>query len=105
MTIAGQSAGSHSVSLHVVSPGSGGYFGRAIMQSGSASARWPTLADAEALGKGFAAAVGCTDPALVLDCMRSKPRIRCCWRLETASRNSPTVDVLPGVRWSTASTF
>jgi len=74
VTIAGQSAGSHSVSLHVVSPGSGGYFGRAIMQSGSASARWPTLADAEALGKGFAAAVGCTNPALVLDCMRAKSR-------------------------------
>ena len=74
VTIAGQSAGGHSVSLHVVSPGSAGYFHRAIMQSGYASTRWPTLADAEALGARFAAAVGCTDPSQVLACMRSKTR-------------------------------
>jgi para-nitrobenzyl esterase len=37
VTIGGQSAGAHSVSLHVVSPGSAGYFTRAIMQSGYAS--------------------------------------------------------------------
>lgn len=74
VTIAGQSAGSHSVSLHVVSPASGGYFGRAVMQSGFASTRWPTLADAESLGTSFAAAVGCADPAQVLACMRSKTR-------------------------------
>ena len=74
VTIAGQSAGGNSVSLHVVSPGSAGYFDRAIMQSGYASTRWPTLADAEALGHDFAAAVGCTDPSQVLACMRSKPR-------------------------------
>ena len=60
--------------MHVVSPGSAGYFHRAIMQSGYASTRWPTLADAEALGHDFAAAVGCTDPSQVLACMRSKPR-------------------------------
>jgi para-nitrobenzyl esterase len=74
VTIAGQSAGAHSVSLHLVSPGSARYFGRAIMQSGYASTRWRTLADAEALGNDFAAALGCTDPAQVLECMRSKTR-------------------------------
>ena len=74
VTIDGQSAGGHSVSLHVVSPGSAGYFHRAIMQSGYASTRWRTRADAEALGTDFAAAVGCTDPAQVLACMRSKTR-------------------------------
>ena len=74
VTVDGQSAGGHSVGLHVVSPGSAGYFGRAIMQSGYASTRWPTIADAEALGLGFAAAVGCTDPAGALACMRSKTR-------------------------------
>jgi para-nitrobenzyl esterase len=74
VTIAGQSAGANSVSLHVVSPGSAGYFHRAIMQSGYASSRWRTLADAEALGNDFAAAVGCTDPAQVLVCMRTKTR-------------------------------
>ena len=48
------------------------YFHRAIIQSGYASARQPTLADAEALGTGFAAGVGCTDPAQVLACMRGE---------------------------------
>jgi para-nitrobenzyl esterase len=74
VTIAGQSAGAHSVSLHVVSPGSAGYFSRAIMQSGYGSTRWPTLADAESLGNQFAAALGCTDTLQVLSCMRSKTR-------------------------------
>jgi len=74
VTIDGQSAGGHSVSFHVVSPGSAGYFQRAIMQSGYASTRQPTLADAESLGASFAVAVGCTDPAIVLTCMRSKTR-------------------------------
>jgi para-nitrobenzyl esterase len=72
VTIAGQSAGGHSVSFHLVSPGSAGYFHRAIVQSGYASWRVPTLADAESLGRDFAARVGCTDPAHVLDCMRAK---------------------------------
>ena len=72
VTIDGQSAGGHSVSLHVVSPGSAGYFGRAIIQSGYASTRWRTLADAEALGANFAAAMGCTDPSTVLACLRGK---------------------------------
>lgn len=72
VTIAGQSAGGNSVSLHVVSPGSAPYFDRAIMHSGYASTRWPTLADAESLGHTFAAAVGCTDETQVLACMRLK---------------------------------
>jgi len=72
VTIAGQSAGGHSVSFHLVSPGSAGYFHRAIMQSGFASSKQPTLADAESTGSGFAARVGCTDPAQVLACIRAK---------------------------------
>jgi para-nitrobenzyl esterase len=74
VTIFGQSAGGQSVSLHVVSPRGAGYFGRAIMQSGFASFRWPTLEDAEAIGTSFAARVGCTDPTQVLSCMRGKTR-------------------------------
>ena len=74
VTIFGQSAGAHSVSLHLVSPGSAGYFHRAIMQSGTATTRWPTRQDAESLGTSFAASVGCTDPSQVLDCMRAKTR-------------------------------
>ena len=71
VAIAGQSAGGNSVSLHIVSPGSAGYFNRAIIQSGPASNRWSTLADAEALGDRLAASAGCTDPAQVLACLRS----------------------------------
>ena len=74
VTIAGQSAGAHSVSLHVVSPGSAGLFHRAIMQSGYASYRWRTTTDAASQGDQFAAALGCTDAdaSLLLACLRSK---------------------------------
>ncbi len=105
VTIAGQSAGGHSVSFHVVSPGSAPYFHRAIIQSGYASARQPTLADAEALGTGFAASVGCTDPAQVLACMRAKTPGRSCSHFPTASRSSPRLRASPGDRSSTVSTF
>jgi para-nitrobenzyl esterase len=74
VTIFGQSAGAHSVSLHLVSPESVGYFHRAIMQSGTATTRWPTRQDAESLGTSFAASVGCSDPSQVLGCMRAKTR-------------------------------
>jgi para-nitrobenzyl esterase len=76
VTIAGQSAGGHSVSLHLVSPASAGLFHRAIVMSGFASTRWPTLVDAEALGTRLASTLGCTasDPAVVLSCLRSKSR-------------------------------
>ena len=55
VTIGGQSAGGHSVSLHLVSP-EAWLFGSAIIQSGYASSRWPTLEESEALGLQFAAA-------------------------------------------------
>lgn len=73
VTIAGQSAGGHSVSLHVVAPGSAGLFSRAIMQSGYASFRMRTVADAHQQSTEFAAALGCTgaDP-VVRVCLRSK---------------------------------
>ena len=76
VTIAGQSAGGHSVSLHMVSPGSAGLFHRAIMQSGTASSRWRTSTDADAQGADFSAALGCTssDPALEVACLRLKTR-------------------------------
>jgi para-nitrobenzyl esterase len=72
VTVAGQSAGAHSVGFHLVSPGSHEFFHRAIMQSGFASFKWPTLADAELLGDHLAAVTGCTDPAQIVACMRSK---------------------------------
>jgi para-nitrobenzyl esterase len=74
ITIAGQSAGGLSVSLHLISPGSDGLFDRAIMQGGFASYRWRTREDGEAQGDTFATALGCIDPAQVLTCLRVKTR-------------------------------
>ncbi|MGB2713119.1 MAG: carboxylesterase family protein [Vicinamibacterales bacterium] len=76
VTLAGQSAGAHSVSFHLVSPGSAGLFHRVILMSGFALSRQGTLTDAEALGDRLTTTVGCTnsDPALVLACLRSKSR-------------------------------
>ena len=76
VTIAGQSAGAHSVSLHLVSRGSDGLFHRAIMQSGYATYRWRTAAEGESQGNDFAAALACTDSdeAPLLACLRSKSR-------------------------------
>jgi len=74
ITIAGQSAGGLSVSLHLVSPGSDGLFDRAIMQGGFASYRWRTREDGESQGDAFATALVCTDPAQILTCLRAKTR-------------------------------
>lgn len=74
VTLAGQSAGAHSVSLHLVAPGSSGLFHRAIMQSGHASFRLRNAADARQQGNEFAMALGCTgsDAAAVVACLRAK---------------------------------
>lgn len=74
VTIAGTSAGGHSVSLHLLSPGSAGLFHRAIMQSGSASSRWLDAAEAEAQGEQFARALGCPDVRSAVACLRLKSR-------------------------------
>jgi para-nitrobenzyl esterase len=74
VTIAGTSAGGHSVSLHLLSPGSAGLFHRAIMQSGSAASRWLDAAEAEAQGDQFARALGCPDVRSAVACLRSKTR-------------------------------
>ncbi len=103
ITIAGQSAGAHSVSLHLVSPRSAGLFHRAVMESGYASSRWKTREEAESQGNDFAAALGCANPSQVLSCMRSKSRdevlraLRTAARwefVETAAHWSPVVDGL-----------
>ena len=74
VTLAGTSAGSISTSLHLVSPPSRGLFQRALMQSGFATTRLPSAAEAEAQGEVFAAVLGCTDRSSVLTCLRSKTR-------------------------------
>jgi para-nitrobenzyl esterase len=71
VTIAGESAGSISVSGHVVSPLSQGLFAGAIGQSGSflGALGAQTLADAEAVGSEFAARFGASD----LEALRAIP--------------------------------
>ena len=60
VTIAGQSAGSRSVSVQIISPISKGLFAGAIMESGSmvGATRPPSLADAEKRGRAFMQAAG-----------------------------------------------
>jgi len=99
VTIAGQSAGAHSVALHVVSPRSDGYFSRAIMHSGYASTRWRTLAEAESVGNDFAAALGCTDPAQVLACMRGATRNQVMLALPSIPGGQQRFSEIPGIPW------
>jgi para-nitrobenzyl esterase len=99
VTIGGQSAGAHSVGLHMVSPGSAGYFSRAIMQSGYASTRWRTLADAQSVGNDFAAALGCTDPAQVLTCMRGATRNQVMLALAALPAGLQRFVDIPSIAW------
>jgi para-nitrobenzyl esterase len=103
ITIAGQSAGAHSVSLHLVSPRSAGLFHRAVMESGYGSSRWKTLEEAESQGNDFAVALGCANASQVLSCMRTKSpeevlralRTAPRWEfVETAAHWGPVVDGL-----------
>lgn len=76
VTIAGQSAGSGSACVHILSPESAGLFQGAIMMAGMCAGTRPmaTLAEAEAEGDTFAAEVGCPgDGAEQVSCLRSKP--------------------------------
>jgi para-nitrobenzyl esterase len=72
LTIAGTSAGGDSVGLHLVAPGSAGLFQRAVIESGTPTIRWPSLAEAEAQGQAFATALGCPDAATAAGCLRLK---------------------------------
>jgi carboxylesterase type B len=71
VTIDGESAGGWSVCGHLVSPGSGGLFSRAMIQSGSCSSQTP--ARAQERGSAYAAAAGCSDPATAVTCLRAAP--------------------------------
>jgi para-nitrobenzyl esterase len=74
VTLAGTSAGGQSVGLHLVSPDSQGLFHRASIQSAYPTSRWSTAGEAASQGDAFAAALGCTDPAQAVACMRSRSR-------------------------------
>jgi para-nitrobenzyl esterase len=67
----GESAGGISTCLHLISPKSEGLFQRAMIESGPCDTTGQSLTDAETQGADVAAALGCTDPASVLTCMRA----------------------------------
>ena len=75
VTIFGESAGSHDVCLHVVSPGSRGLFHHAISESGGCTTRQTTAAEGAANARALAAAVGCDSDVLsdALRCLREVP--------------------------------
>ncbi len=75
VTIFGESAGGLSTFVNLVSPTARGLFHRAIVQSGAYQQTQPTLAQTEANGARFAAAVGCNQakPTDVLACLRGLP--------------------------------
>jgi para-nitrobenzyl esterase len=72
VTLFGESAGGISTCAHLLSPGTAGLFQRAIIESGPCGLAAGTEQTAEAQGATFATALGCTDPAQVLACLRGK---------------------------------
>lgn len=83
VTIFGESAGSLSVCLHMIAPGSRGLFHKAIGESASCtffvnqlqSAPDPRFESAETLGQSFSRAIGCdaaATPEATLACLRGK---------------------------------
>ncbi len=72
VTLFGESAGGKSVSLHLLSPGSRGLFSSAIIESGLVTLSGLTLPEAESQGDRYAQAMGCTDSATALSCLRGK---------------------------------
>ena len=105
VTIAGTSAGSLSVSLHLVSPGSAGLFSRAIMQSGFASYLWRSSAEATSQGDDFMAALGCASAPIRWSVSEGADATMCCGPFRLARIRSWRPRVCNGVLSSTDSKF
>ncbi len=74
VTLFGESAGGTSMFLHLVSPKSQGLFERVIVESGWAPYGSPVrpMSAADQEGAAFATALGCTDDASLMACLRGK---------------------------------
>ncbi|MFI6039168.1 carboxylesterase/lipase family protein [Streptomyces sp. NPDC051315] len=70
VTIAGQSAGGGAVCDLMAMPSARGLFDKAAVQSSQCLQSQSTLADGEKSGVTYAQAVGCTDEATVVSCLR-----------------------------------
>ncbi|MGW2202358.1 carboxylesterase/lipase family protein [Streptomyces sp. NPDC001774] len=87
VTVSGQSAGSGSVCGLLAAPSAAGLFHRAVLQSGPCTLiRTPDSTRAAAQAREFAEAVGCTDPARAVACLRAAPVAA----LVEAARTRPT---------------
>ena len=73
VTLVGESIGSNSVSLHLVSPTAAGLFHRAVMASGIEAPGLMTSDKAAVRGDVFAAKLGCPAGPDQLACLRAKP--------------------------------
>jgi para-nitrobenzyl esterase len=97
VTLAGESAGAHSVCMHLITPEeTQGLFHRAIMQSGPCARRLPTTQEAEAVGLQVAERVGCTDPATAAACLRAVP-VKALLVAQTAITASNLIAFAPSV--------
>jgi para-nitrobenzyl esterase len=74
VTIFGESAGGTSMFVHLTTPKSKGLFERVIVESGAAADGYIAIPQviADGVGADFATAVGCTDTATLLTCLRGK---------------------------------
>lgn len=73
VTLAGESAGGASVCMHIIAPEeASGLFHKAIVQSGACSFKLRHAKERNSYGETVAKKVGCTDPASVLSCLRTK---------------------------------
>ncbi|RZB40290.1 COesterase and/or Abhydrolase 3 domain containing protein, partial [Asbolus verrucosus] len=74
VTLFGNSGGSWSITLHMVSPMSRGLFHKAIIGSGSALGPWPLGKSQLEVAKRQARILGCPDstPKEILDCLKTK---------------------------------
>ncbi|MER5438467.1 carboxylesterase family protein [Streptomyces sp. NPDC002790] len=70
VTIHGQSAGGGAVCGLLAMPAAKGLFDKAVVQSSDCSGTSTTLDEGERSGTAFAKAVGCTDEAAVVSCLR-----------------------------------
>jgi len=74
VTIFGESAGGTSMFIHLASPPSKGLFAKMMIESGWSPYQLAALpqATADAFGANFATALGCTDAATLMTCLRGK---------------------------------
>lgn len=75
VTIAGESAGGMAVCDHLVAPGSRGLFSAAIIQSAPCQAQYD-LPAAQQASTAYASGIGCADPLVAAQCLRSLPADR-----------------------------